>query len=182
MTDLLSLREKQVLFELMKNSRVNDKELAKKLSTSQPTIARIRNKLYTNGFIETFTIFPHLSKLGLSLIVFTFLSSFDFSIRKKLWEWVSANPNVIFASEGEGLREDTLLIASIHSTFDDFQAFSTSLRKEFSPKIEGISSFFAPTKNSLKDFSLVSAVEKKLFSKKQPEAKKFPEAKKTFFE
>jgi DNA-binding Lrp family transcriptional regulator len=47
-------REKIItlLYELMKNSRKSDRDLAKILDVSQPTVTRMRRKLETSEYIS----------------------------------------------------------------------------------------------------------------------------------
>ena len=55
--------ELRLVAELMKNSRKSDRELAKILGISQPTVTRIRNKLEREGVIREYTAIPDFSKL-----------------------------------------------------------------------------------------------------------------------
>jgi Lrp/AsnC family leucine-responsive transcriptional regulator len=66
MKDGVTLREIElrVLSELIKNSRISDRELGKKLRMSQPTVSRIRNKLENEGYIKEYTLIPDFQKLG----------------------------------------------------------------------------------------------------------------------
>jgi DNA-binding Lrp family transcriptional regulator len=41
--------ELKILSELMKNARISDRELAKKIGVSQPTVSRIRSRLEKEG-------------------------------------------------------------------------------------------------------------------------------------
>jgi DNA-binding Lrp family transcriptional regulator len=64
--------ELTVISELMKNSRISDRELAKKIGKSQPTITRIRRRLEKEGYIREYSMLPDLSKLGYELMALTF--------------------------------------------------------------------------------------------------------------
>jgi len=44
--------EWKVLSELMKNSKLSDRELARKLGSSQPTVTRTRRRLEEKGYIK----------------------------------------------------------------------------------------------------------------------------------
>ena len=61
----------KLLFELMKDSHRSDRQLAKVLGVSQPTVTRRRSMLETN-IIEGYTITPTLGKIGFELAAFTF--------------------------------------------------------------------------------------------------------------
>ncbi|MGD8566162.1 MAG: winged helix-turn-helix transcriptional regulator [Candidatus Bathyarchaeota archaeon] len=67
--------ELTVISELMKNSRISDRELAKKIGKSQPTITRIRRRLEKEGYIREYSMLPDLSKLGYELMALTFVRS-----------------------------------------------------------------------------------------------------------
>ncbi len=48
-------RMKKLLLELLKNSHRSDRQLAREMGTSQPTVTRMRNKLEKNGWIKEYT-------------------------------------------------------------------------------------------------------------------------------
>jgi DNA-binding Lrp family transcriptional regulator len=50
----------------MKNSRKSDRQLARAIGTSQPTVTRIRSRLEKEGYIKEYTMIPDFGKLGLS--------------------------------------------------------------------------------------------------------------------
>jgi len=50
----------KLLSELIKGSSRSDRELARVIGTSQPTVTRARAKLEKEGFIEEYTIIPNL--------------------------------------------------------------------------------------------------------------------------
>ena len=61
----------KLLGELLKNSKQSDRELAKTLNVSQPTISRARHKLEKSGMIKDYTIVPDFKKMGFGLLVIT---------------------------------------------------------------------------------------------------------------
>jgi len=65
-------RMMSLLLELLKDSKRSDRELAKVLGVSQPTITRLRHKLEKNGMIRDYTIVPDLKKMGFELLVINF--------------------------------------------------------------------------------------------------------------
>ena len=58
----------QLLRELLKNSKRSDRELAKVLKVSQPTITRTRHKLEKSGMTQDYTIVPDFKKMGFELM------------------------------------------------------------------------------------------------------------------
>ena len=63
--------EIRIMAELMKNSRRSDREIAKTVGTSQPTVSRTIKKLEKEGFIREYTMVPDFSKLGFQIAGFT---------------------------------------------------------------------------------------------------------------
>lgn len=62
--------ELRLISELMKNSRRSDRELARALGISQPTVTRIRGKLEKEGYLREYTVIPDFRKLGFQLMSF----------------------------------------------------------------------------------------------------------------
>jgi DNA-binding Lrp family transcriptional regulator len=60
----LKENELKILFELIKNARRSDRELAKAIRVSQPTVTRTRTKLEKMGLVKEYTIIPDLRKMG----------------------------------------------------------------------------------------------------------------------
>ncbi|HJW97755.1 MAG TPA: Lrp/AsnC family transcriptional regulator, partial [Candidatus Bathyarchaeia archaeon] len=65
--------ELRLISELMKNSRRSDRELAKVLGISQPTVTRARTKLEKDGLIREYTLIPDFKKLGFHIMALIFL-------------------------------------------------------------------------------------------------------------
>jgi DNA-binding Lrp family transcriptional regulator len=118
-----------LLYELMKNSKRSDRELAKVVKVSQPTITRMRKTLEKKEYIREYTIMPAVEKLGFELTALTFLST---STRprdlKEMEKWISESQKIIFSSLGEGLNGKTLLLVSVHRDFTDFSEFAREVR------------------------------------------------------
>ncbi|MEM2119251.1 MAG: winged helix-turn-helix transcriptional regulator [Candidatus Bathyarchaeia archaeon] len=65
--------ELKLLSELMRNSRRSDRELAKAVGVSQPTISRMIRKLEKEGVIKEYTMIPDFNKLGYHILAITFV-------------------------------------------------------------------------------------------------------------
>ena len=65
--DELKSIDYKLLWELLKNSRRSDRELAKALGTSQPTVTRRRVNIEKN-FIDGYTAIPKWEKIGFELL------------------------------------------------------------------------------------------------------------------
>src|SRR4030042_2982589 len=64
----------KLLFELMRDSHRSDRQLAKALGISQPTVTRRRTMLEEN-FIEGYTVIPKFGQIGFEIAAFTFIKS-----------------------------------------------------------------------------------------------------------
>lgn len=97
---MLSDLDKKVLSELLRNAKISDRSLAKKLNVSQPTLTRVRNELEREGYIRRYTILPDFRKLGFELLAFTFvkmnpqIQSKIEDVKKYAAQW----PNTIYSS------------------------------------------------------------------------------------
>ncbi len=124
--------ELRLVGELVKNSRVTDRELARSLDVSQPTVWRTRQRLENNGSIE-YTGTPNLAKLGYEIIAVVF-GKRDFAkhpetIIAEARVFVEQHPNVIFAADGNGMDYDVISI-SIHKDYTDYSKFMGELRAQ----------------------------------------------------
>ena len=136
----------KILFELMKNSKISDRKLAKEIGVSQPTVTRRRARLEREGVLE-YTAIPNFEKLGLGIIAFLFtkwnpeiyqVSKEEFV--KKTDNFVKKRPNLILVSSGQGLGM-TRMGMSIHKDYADFVKFATDLKTEWGPYVEEIKFF-----------------------------------------
>jgi DNA-binding Lrp family transcriptional regulator len=113
--------ELKLISELMKNSRRSDRELAKAIGTSQPTVSRLIKKLQKEGCLKEYTVIPDFRKLGYSILAITFLklkgnidpNEMD-KIRDVVHERMKKTPyDIIMLERGKGLGYDGALI-SLH--------------------------------------------------------------------
>jgi DNA-binding Lrp family transcriptional regulator len=65
--------ELKLISELMKNSRRSDRELAKVIGVSQPTVSRMISRLQKEGVIREYTMIPDFNKLGYKILALTFV-------------------------------------------------------------------------------------------------------------
>ena len=128
----------KLLFELMKDSHRSDRQLAKALGVSQPTVTRRRTML-EKSYIEGYTIIPKFGQIGFEIAAFTFLKSKlkqktgkekDEAL-KKMKDWYMNQPNVVLVQDGRGMGWDAICI-SLHQSFSDFAAFIRAQDSELS--------------------------------------------------
>jgi DNA-binding Lrp family transcriptional regulator len=117
--------ELKLISELIKNSRRSDRELAKAIGISQPTVSRIRVRLEKQGIID-YSAVPDLAKLGFEIIAVS-LGKRDYTKQpeintQKARDFVKRYPNIIFTASGSGLGNDRIVI-SIHRSYSDYSKF-----------------------------------------------------------
>lgn len=128
----------RLIFELMKDSKKSDRELAKILGVSQATVSRTRSRLVKEGLIKEFTIVPDFAKLGYELLVITtgkYKVPRTEELLRKGQNWMAKYPNIIFASKAQGTNTDAVMI-SLHTSYTDYDKFVTELKSEFADAIE----------------------------------------------
>jgi DNA-binding Lrp family transcriptional regulator len=153
----------QLLHELVKNSKRSDRDLAKILGVSQPTLTRMRKRLEKDNYILDYTAIPNMTKLGYEIIGFTFFNvdrfdpktgDLDSVVGERAHKWVGNNNKVIFAAGGEGLEGKNCMMITVHRDFTDYTDFVTDLRGQWAHKIEGMESFLVSLKAKMpKPFS-----------------------------
>jgi DNA-binding Lrp family transcriptional regulator len=131
----------KLLCELIKNSRRSDRDLAKILGFSQPSVSRLRKTLEKEAILQ-YTAIPDFSYLGFDLIVFTFYRMKEpvHPLREKAEKWLKEQPNVVFSSEGQGMEVDRVMM-SVHRDYADFSEFHQKCRKELGTYIESFRTF-----------------------------------------
>jgi len=131
----------KLLSELIKNSRRSDRDLAKILGFSQPSISRLRKILEKEAILQ-YTVIPDFSYLGFDLIVFTFYRMKEplQPLIEKAEKWLNEQPNVVFSSEGQGMEADRVMM-SVHKDYADFSEFHQKCGRELGPYIESFRTF-----------------------------------------
>jgi len=148
----------QLLRELLKNSKRSDRELAKVLGVSQPTVTRARHKLEKSKAIQDYTIVPDFKKMGFEILVLTFVKMRP-EIRtpemmQDTMKYAAEFPNVVFVSSGQGLGM-TGVIISLHKNYTEYHTQLTKLRIDFKDLVEDIQSFLISLETGeFKRFSL----------------------------
>jgi len=149
----------QLLRELLKNSKRSDRELAKILKVSQPTITRARHKLEKDGMIQDYTIIPNFEKMGFEILAINFAKlSPEFltteEMKKKGKEYAAKVPYVVFVSSGEGVGMNAVIIA-FHKNYTDFHRTLNQVRLDWKDYLQDVQSFTVSLKEGqFKRFSL----------------------------
>jgi len=148
----------QLLRELLKDSKRSDRDLAKVLKVSQPTVTRTRHKLERDGMIQDYTIIPNFKRMGFEILALTFVKMRPTILSPEIMEnarkYAAKFPNAIFASTGEGLGM-TGVIISFHKNYTEYHQKVNQLRVDWKDLTEDIRSFIvALGEGQYKEFSL----------------------------
>lgn len=141
--------DRKILFELIKNARRSDRELAKILNVSQPTVTRKRAHI-EKDYIDGYTAIPRWEKIGFEIVAFTFVKhNIKYAKPKeseetfrKVKEWMLKQPNAVFAIEGQGMGWDGIFV-SLHKNYSDFTEFIKKHNSEFSGLLIDCQSFIS---------------------------------------
>ena len=136
----------KLLYEMMKNSKRSDRELAKIIGVSQPTITRMRQRLEKRGYILDYTVIPDLEKLGFEIAAFTFMNQ---GPSENVNKWIESNPKIVFGAVGDGLNGKNSVMISMHKDFTDYSEFMSDLRSKLAANIKDIDSFLVPLRGRL---------------------------------
>jgi len=145
----------KLLYEMMRNSKRSDREIAKIIGVSQPTITRMRQRLEKTGYIRDYTVIPNLEKLGYDIAAFTFLSTGNSNAKSEdMNKWIESNSEIVFSASGDGINGKNSVMVSIHKDFTDYSKFMSELRSKWSENIRNIDGFLVPLKGDIpKHFS-----------------------------
>ena len=106
--------ELRLIKELIKNSRRSDREIAKKLCVSQPTVSRVRIRLEKEKMLN-YTTIPDLPKLGFGIIAVILgrrhMQRHPENHTKEAADFAKEHPNIIFAADGNGVGFDRVGIS-----------------------------------------------------------------------
>ena len=122
--------ELRVFGELLKDAARSDRELARLLGVSQPTVSRLRHRLVEDGWVRQFTVVPGFVKLGFRILVVSCLKS---RLSKESGgnggSVLLSKPNVVFAAECNGMGMNGVVV-SLHRSYSDYVDFVRELRLE----------------------------------------------------
>jgi DNA-binding Lrp family transcriptional regulator len=128
--------ELKLISELMKNSRRSDRQLAKAVGVSQPTVTRMRMRLEREGYIREYTVIPDFSKLGYHILGMTFLklkkalSPKDAEKARETARQSIADDKfgMLMAERGLGLGYDGVFI-SLYRSYSDYSRHMDAIKQ-----------------------------------------------------
>ena len=145
----------KLLFELMKNAKRSDREIAKIIGVSQPTITRMRQRLEKTAIVD-YTVIPDWTELGFEIMAQTLVNTKGLpEVSQKLKNWVLDNSNVVFAAEGSGMNMDYSIL-SFHKNYSGYSTFINNLKATIAENLQDIQSFLISTgkERTIKPLSL----------------------------
>jgi len=127
--------ELRLVSELMKNSRRSDRELAKELGISQPTVSRLISRLQKEGVIKEYTMVPDFCKLGFNLmaIIMYKLKPVSPSETEELHGAARESDKrrrypYLLVMDGMGLGKE-LVVISFHKDYGDYDNYMRDARE-----------------------------------------------------
>jgi len=139
----------KLLAELLKDSHRSDRELAKTLGVSQPTVTRKRTDIEKRA-IDGYTVIPKWEEFGFEIVAINFVKH-HVKVAKaedreqaysRVKEWMMKKPNVILAMEGQGMGWDGVFV-SFHKNYSDFTEFIKEHNSVFSDLLLDTQSFIS---------------------------------------
>lgn len=140
----LKLMDYEILYELMKNARRSDRQLARVLNTSQPTITRKRTFI-ERELIDGYTAIPKWEELGYQIFAITLVKSKSIlgskekyeTVRKRGINWLMNQPNIIMGGGCRGSGVNAFMI-SVHKNYSDYDEFMHNYRLELGDTAEDV--------------------------------------------
>ena len=147
----------KIITELMKNSRISDRKLAKAVGVSQPTVSRRRALLQKEELLD-FTAIPDLTKFGFELMAFNFYSwtpeatgelvENKEEILNMLTTFLSRHKNIIFTSNGRGFGMERMMI-SVHKSYSDYVRLMHEVGQAWGKYLQENNSFIVSLKEDV---------------------------------
>ncbi len=137
----------RLISELLRDSNRSDRQIAKALRVSQPTVTR-RRSLLEKDCIEGYTAVPKFGKIGFELAAFTFMKckseckakETKDTMLKTFREWFMKQPNAVLVQEVQGMGWDQVCV-SVHTSYHDCAKFTRTLEGDLAGLLVGSESF-----------------------------------------
>jgi DNA-binding Lrp family transcriptional regulator len=175
--------ELKLFAELLKNSRRSDRQLAKAIGTSQPTVTRALRRLEKEGYIREYTIIPDFEKLGFKIMAITFLkrpkdvSAEELEKLMKLGKDIAEKKGMksVLALRGMGLGYDVAVV-SIHEDYSSFLEVLEGIKQFPHADISSLQSFLIDLTDKVQyrsfTFSYISKYLSSMVKNKETTARK----------
>ena len=175
--------ELKLFAELLKNSRRSDRELARAIGTSQPTVTRTLRRLEKEGYIREYTIVPNFEKLGFKIMAMTFIkrpkdvSAEELEKLMKLGKEIAEKTGMksVLALRGLGLGYDVVVV-SIHEDYSSFLEMLEGIKQFPHADVSSLQSFLIDLTDEVQyrpfTFSYISKYISTLVKNKETSAQK----------
>ena len=134
----------KLLRELLKNSKRSDRELAKVLEVSQPTITRARHNLEREGTIQDYTVVPDFKKMGFEIMVIGLVKVRPEAITPesiaKAKAYAEKLPWAIYSAMGEGMGMNGVVI-SFHKNYTELHRRMNQFKVAWKDYLDNIEFF-----------------------------------------
>ncbi len=144
--------ERELIAELIKNSRRSDRELAKAVGCSQPTVSRMVKRLEKEGYIKEYTMIPDFHRLGYEIMALTFLQNEKKAGMQELEDLRAkgrelernSTASALFIMNGIG-RDSNRVILSFHESYSSFADFVRLMKQLAAYNVRYVDSFLIST-------------------------------------
>ncbi|HIH32586.1 TPA: Lrp/AsnC family transcriptional regulator [Candidatus Woesearchaeota archaeon] len=157
----LTNRELQVLTELLKNAKTSDQEIARRIRTSRPTVARIRARLEKKGIILGYGVNVACEKIGLHINAITVYRWNNYAEKKKLEEnikYIKRLSPVAMFIRGAGIGSKNKIIISIHKSLNEYELFVRDLQEKWGNNVHDVESFLSSIDSIHKRYDLSTPI------------------------
>ncbi|MCW4052666.1 MAG: Lrp/AsnC family transcriptional regulator [Candidatus Bathyarchaeota archaeon] len=136
----------KILHELMRNSKRSDRDLARQIGVSQPTVTRRRARLEEEA-IDDYTLVPKWRSLGYSILAITLVKTDlrtrtkerNISERERALDWLMKRPQIIMGSGCTGNGSDSFMI-SVHKSYGEYDDMLRELESDLGDTINNVQS------------------------------------------
>lgn len=140
--------ELKLISELMKNSRRSDRELAKAIGVSQPTVSRMIKKLEKEGVLLEYTAIPDFSKIGFKVMSLELVKMKETASKQELEKTrkeileplMKESTPAIIGLNGIGFNANRMALA-FHEDYSAYTVFRQKLQQHPLVLPDGVDSF-----------------------------------------
>ena len=136
-----------------------DRELAKIIGISQPTVTRLRRQLEKEGQIQEYTTIPNLTSMGYSIMAIFLMKYKTNGERAKEMTEDIGNGNSLFASNAHGMSKNAVLI-SLFKNYGEYSEYINNISSKYDDIVEEYDSMLVDLNGPIiKSLSLRNLVE-----------------------